>query len=326
MRSEIEITVLRARCCLAAAFCTLLSLTQSVAHTTKTMENKQMKTIRLVYPQWQGGIINEWFKDYDAKDISQGYTLGAAIINQLLPDTGNETYTVPIDMTYDRKLQDNVMDRDVIARQTAAAISILNVAQADKIVTVGGECSTSVVPFAWLNRKYDNDVAVIWIDAHPDITLPGDVYAGYHAMAVTALLGLGDKEIVSQLPSKFQPENILFVGLRNWERDEIVERQKTLGIQHIGPEELFLNSDKLRDWLRQCAASKVVVHLDLDVLDYEKVYLAVGQDPKGFDLQQVSRIINDIAAEKQLVGLTVAEYMPRLAIKLQQMLKTLPLK
>lgn len=48
-------------------------------------------------------------------------------------------------------------------------------------------------------------MAVIWIDAHPDITLPGDVYAGYHAMAVTACMGLGDSRIVKQLPARIEP-------------------------------------------------------------------------------------------------------------------------
>lgn len=39
----------------------------------------------------------------------------------------------------------------------------------------------------------------------------------------------------------------------------------------------------------------------------------------------VSRLINDIAAEKELVALTVAEPMPRLAIRLKNMLAQLPL-
>jgi arginase len=182
------------------------------------------------------------------------------------------------------------------------------------------------VPFTWLNNKYDGDVAMIWVDAHPDITLPGDVYAGYHAMAVTAAMGLGDKKITKLLPSKFSPKKILYVGLRNWEREEIKERQKTYGIDYISPKELFDNSDKLKVWLRNCKATKVVIHLDLDVLDASKIYLAVGNDPGGFDLQQVCRIINDIANEKQLVGLTVAEYMPRQAIKLQKMLQNLPIE
>lgn len=285
-----------------------------------------MKTIRLVYPQWQGGIIDRWFDGYNAADISRGYSLGAEIMNLLVPDTKNETYTVPVDSTYNRKLQDNVMDRDVIAKQTKAALDILDIAQPDKIVTIGGECSVSVVPFTWLNKKYRGDVAMIWIDAHPDITLPGDVYSGYHAMAVTAAMGLGDKKIVSQLPSKLSPKKILYVGLRNWERDEIKERQKTYGIDYLSPEDVANDNSKLDEWLKNCGASKVVVHLDLDVLDATKIYLAVGNDANGLTLEQVSRIINGIASDKQLVGLTIAEYMPRLAIKLQEMLKTLPLE
>lgn len=284
-----------------------------------------MKTIRLVYPQWQGGIIDRWFDGYDAADISRGYSLGARIVDMLVPDTRNETYTVPIDSTYDRKLQDNVMDRDVIARQTKAALGILDVAQPDKIVTIGGECSTSVVPFTWLNRKYGGDVAVVWIDAHPDITLPGDVYAGYHAMAVTAIMGLGDKKIVGQLPSKLPASRILYVGLRNWERDEIKERQKAYGIDYLSPADVADGNGKLDEWLGSCGASKVAVHLDLDVLDATKIYLAVGNDASGLTLGQVSRVINGIARDKQLVGLTIAEYMPRLAIKLREMLRTLPM-
>ncbi len=97
------------------------------------------------------------------------------------------------------------MDRDIIAAQTAAALDILKVAAPDRIVTLGGECSASVVPFTYLADRYGDDVAVIWIDAHPDITLPGDVYAGYHAMAVTACMGLGDSRIVKQLPARIEP-------------------------------------------------------------------------------------------------------------------------
>lgn len=285
-----------------------------------------MKTIRLIYPQWQGGIIDRWFPEYDAADISRGYSLGARLMNMLAPDTKNETYTVPVDETYHRCEQGGVMDRDVIAAQTRAALSILNVACPDKIVTLGGECSTSVVPFTWLSHRYANDVAVVWLDAHPDITLPGDVYAGYHAMAVTALMGLGDKNIVGLLPSKIAAQRILYVGLRNWERDEIKQRHKSYGIDWLAPADVSANNNRIVQWLRQCGASKVAIHLDLDVLDATKIYLAVGNDADGLTLEQVSRIINGIAQTKELVGLTVAEYMPRLAIKLQELLRTLPLE
>lgn len=284
-----------------------------------------MKTIRLNYPQWQGAIINEWFPGYDAADISRGYALGTKIINLLLPPTQDETYTVPVRMDYQRKVQDGVMDRDIIREQTKAALNILNIARPDKILTIGGECSVSVVPFTWLCRKYEGDVAMIWIDAHPDITLPGDPYAGYHAMAVTAAMGLGDRQIISLLPAKFPAEKILYVGLRNWEREQIKERHKAYGTAWLSPQDVTADNSRITDWLSRCGARNVVVHLDLDVLDATKTYLAVGNDPDGLTLEQVAKIINSIAEEKTLVGLTVAEYMPRHAIKLQGLLRRLPL-
>lgn len=63
-------------------------------------------------------------------------------------------------------------------------------------------------------EKYPDDLAIVWIDAHPDITLPYDEYQGYHAMALTACLGMGDKEIISLLPEKSK-HPMLVVGLRS---------------------------------------------------------------------------------------------------------------
>jgi len=54
--------------------------------------------------------------------------------------------------------------------------------QPDKIITLGGDCAVSLAPFAWLADKYANDVAILWIDGHPDLGIPGDEYTGYHAM------------------------------------------------------------------------------------------------------------------------------------------------
>ena len=90
-------------------------------------------------------------------------------------------------------------------------------------------------------------------------------------------------------------------------------------------EDVRENSNAIRDWLKSCGASKVVVHFDMDVLDPAEIVVAVGTDPDGMKIEAVIRVINDIAAEKELVGLTVAEPMPRTAIRLRDMLGRLPL-
>lgn len=286
------------------------------------------KTIRLIYPQWQGAEITRWIPEIEDPEVAaRGYYLGAQLLDFLAPNDKQETYTVPIrlDDYSERRVTDGVLDRDVLVRQTRAALDILRVACPDRILTLGGECAASVVPFTYLADKYDGDVAMVWIDAHPDITLPGDAYAGYHAMAVTACMGLGDREIVGQLPARIDPGKILFVGLRDWEREEIKLRQQAYGIRHFTPADVAENSDAVRAWLRDCDASKVVVHFDMDVLDPAEIIAAVGVVPNGMKIAEVVRVINDIATEREIVGLTVAEPMPRTALRLRMMLEQLPL-
>lgn len=287
----------------------------------------QNNTLRLIYPQWQGGDIAKWITEVkDPEQASRGYYLGAHLLDFLAPSTGQKTMTVPISTElYKRVVTDGVLDWNAIAQQTRAALDILDIEKPDRIVTLGGECSVSVVPFTWLASKYPDDVAVIWIDAHPDITLPGDVYPAYHAMAVTALMGDGDKKILSQLPAKIDPSKILFVGLRDWERDEIKVRQNEYGIKHLTPEETVSGSEKVIEWLRNTGASNVAIHFDMDVLDPNEIIAAVGVVPNGMKIAEVVRVINDVAKEKNLVGLTVAEPMPRTAIILKEMLNQLPL-
>lgn len=286
-----------------------------------------MKTIRLIYPQWQGAKITHWIPEIeDPEEASRGYYLGAQLLNFLAPDNGQITLTVPVATEIaERKVTDGVIDRDALVEQTKAALEILKAENPDKIVTLGGECSVSVVPFTYLADKYADDVAMIWIDAHPDITLPGDVYPGYHAMAVTACMGLGNENIISKLPAKIDPEKILLIGIRDWERDEIKARQQQYGIRHLTPEDVRENSVAVSEWLKSCGASRVAIHFDMDVLDPMEIIAAVGTVPNGMKIAEVVRVINDIAREKEIVGLTVAEPMPRTAIRIKNMLSQLPL-
>ena len=97
------------------------------------------------------------------------------------------------------------------------------------------------------------------------------------------------------------------------------ERQKELGIKGLSPEEVAADSSLILEWLKGTGASKVVIHFDMDMI------AGVGVEPNGMKINEVVRVINDIASECDLVGLTVAEPMPRIAIKLRNMLSQLPL-
>ena len=57
--------------------------------------------------------------------------------------------------------------------------------------------------------------------------------------------------------------------------------------------------------------------------DPAEIIAGVGVEPDGMKINEVVRVIYDIASEYDLVGLTVAEPMPRVAIKIRNMLNQL---
>lgn len=288
------------------------------------MKNRS-SIIRLIYPQWQGGVISHWMLDIPANDASKGYYLGAKLLNMLAPETNQEIIEIPISLDIkDRKIENGINSYQVILNQTKSALDTIKENNPDIIVTLGGDCSVSVVPFTYLAKKYQNDIAIIWIDAHPDITLPYDEYTGYHAMALTACLGMGDKKIINLLPEKFDISKTLIVGLRSWDKG-MKERQEELKIKSLSPDEVRNNSSAILEWLKNTGVSKVVIHFDLDVLDPAEIIAGVGVEANGMKIKEVIRIINDIASKHDLVGLTIAEPMPRIAIKLKNMMNELPL-
>jgi arginase len=116
----------------------------------------------------------------------------------------------------------------------------------------------------------------------------------------------------------------LIVGL-HYEEPVVKKRQEVLGIKSLSPEEVAENDSLIMDWLKLTGVSKVLIHFDLDVLDPNDLKAAVGADPNGLKIDEVIRIINNIAAEYDVVGLTVAEHLPSAAIKLKNILNQLPL-
>ena len=285
----------------------------------------EMSVLRLVYPQWQGGVVAHWMPDIVPEDASRGYFLGAKLLAILAPETTSVTAEVPVSLDIDdRETERGINSRKVIVKQTAAALDLVRENAPEKIVTLGGECSVSVVPFTYLAARYPDDVAIVWLDAHPDVNLPYDDYKGYHAMALTACLGMGDGEIMRMLPGKVDASKVLIAGLRSWDAG-MKERQEKLGIKALSPAEVSGNSDAILEWLKSTGVSKVLVHFDLDVLDPAEIVAGVGVEPNGMKMDEAVRVINDIAAKYDLVGLTVAEFMPRIAIKMKRMLDRLPL-
>lgn len=285
-------------------------------------------TLRLIFPQWQGGEsgnIARYVSELAPRDAAQGYVIGAQLLAWLAPTASGPVETVPVSLdTDDTATENGVFAYAAVQRQLRAAQDILAIHRPWKIVTLGGECSVSLAPFAHLAARYPEDLAVVWLDAHPDLRVPHEDYTGFHAMTLAALLGEGEAGLVGMLPARVAADRALIVGLRSPEGDDMLRPGK-FGVRWMSAGSANHGSDGTLAWLRQSGARRVAVHLDLDVIDPADLAMAVARDARGLTLDAVVRLIDDIAREFDLVGLTIAEPMPREVIKLRRLLHSLPL-
>lgn len=169
------------------------------------------------------------------------------------------------------------------------------------------------------------DLAILWIDSHPDMGTGESAYPGYHAMVVSALTGHGDAELLQTLPATTSTDRVALVGMHDWTDPTLPAIAEEWGLTVLAPDDLRTGSDALLDWLRSTGATKVAIHFDVDTIDADEVQLGLGYDRGGLSIAQTRRVFADINAVVDVVALTIAEYTPRQAMHLQQLLAGFPL-
>ncbi len=89
-------------------------------------------------------------------------------------------------------------------------------------------------------------MGIVWIDAHPDVSIPQNNYPNAHAMVLEALLGYGDSELSAQMQNaKFKANEILYVGLQelhNYQEDFLKDK----GVDYQVQAETFLSDNKIK--------------------------------------------------------------------------------
>jgi arginase len=143
-------------------------------------------------------------------------------------------------------------------------------------------------------------------------------------MAVAALTGHGDPDVQALLPVTVSPDRVALVGLHAWTEDDIGNVAQW-GIRSFSPDDLRETTRPLLDWLAETGCSRVAIHFDVDTIDSNELVLGLGAEPGGLTTAQVRRIVDDIDSCAEVVGMTVAEFIPRQVMHLQQLLTAFPL-
>ncbi|MEK4313898.1 arginase family protein [Bacillus sp. FSL P4-0334] len=278
------------------------------------------KTIRLIAPDWQGGNKREYY-------------FGAELLSWLAPKNANQKeIKLNIDEPKNEELEkeNGVVAQSTVKRNVSMAAEVLKKELPDKIITFGGTCLVSQAPFDYLHGKYGKELGIIWIDSHPDVSTPKEFHHE-HAMVLGNLLGAGDPELSKSVEYPFDSDQFLYVGLQK-PLDLEVKSLEELNLNYTVQDKSNLKSEDIQKWIKENGFTKIAVHFDLDVLDpnfFRSLYFSepgVTEFPAEsgkMTLKELLNILKGVFKENDVVGFTIAEFLPWDSINLKNLLAEL---
>ena len=275
-----------------------------------------MKTIRLLYPDHVSGGL-------------ETYYFGANLLQHILPQNNNQKL-VSVAITppdgKEKEVKNGISAEDEVLAGIRDAQNKLTAEKPDRIITIGGNCMVSLAPFDYLHGIYEN-TGIIWIDAHPDVSTVEDGYPNAHAMVLGSLMGYGAAQLSGQMKNpKFKPEEILYVGLQGL-HDYQEKFFNDAGVDYTVQDQAFIPGDTIKAFMERF--DHILVHFDIDVLDehfFHSTYFAnpelTGDGSGGgkMTMAQLSDVLNLITGHSDVVGFTIAEYLPFDEHRLHKML------
>lgn len=280
-----------------------------------------MKTIRLLYPDYVSGGLDTYF-------------FGANLLAHILPENKNQPL-IKVDIAQpnsaNKIITDGIYAKGEVLSGIQNAMAKIEKENPDKIITIGGNCLVSLAPFDYLHGKYKN-TGIVWIDAHPDVSSPKDGYPNAHAMVLGSLMGYGDNSLSNMMKNnKFNPDEILYVGLQNL-HDYQKNFLNNTGVNYKIQTNKFISNNEIHKFIKRF--DHILVHFDIDVLDehfFHSTYFAnselVGDGAGGgkMTIEKLTEILRCITDNSDIVGFTIAEYLPFDEHKLYKMLTEIKL-
>lgn len=274
-----------------------------------------MKTIRLLYPDYVSGGL-------------ETYYLGAALMAAILPENRRQPLVkvsiAPPDGK-EKPIRHGLYAEAEVLAGIADAQRKIAAEQPDRIITIGGNCMVSLAPFDYLHGRYEN-TGIVWIDAHPDVSTPNDGYPNAHAMVLGSLMGSGAPQLAGMLKHRrFRADEILYVGLQplhSYQENFL----NGAGVSYKIQRDEFVSDGEIRNFLDRF--EHILTHFDVDVLDehlFRATYFAnpelTGDGSGGgrMTLEKLTAVLHGIADHSDVVGFTIAEYLPFEAEKLHNM-------
>ncbi|UQY80170.1 Arginase [Candidatus Hepatincola sp. Av] len=182
----------------------------------------------------------------------------------------------------------------------------------NKYLFLTGDHANGFGVWSGLLKVYQQDIGLIWVDAHLDSHTPeSSPTKNVHGMPIAHLLGYGSPLFTNLLSKKLKPENLAFIGTRSYEDDEINLLNK------LGVKIFFMKDITNVNHVFQEAVSHVTkntnyfgISLDIDSMDPVEMPATGCYNPNGLLLQDVVNNIKICSANKKFLALELTEFNP----------------
>lgn len=187
---------------------------------------------------------------------------------------------------------------------------------------MGGDHSIGLGSISGASKYFkDEDLAVIWIDAHGDINTPETTPSGnVHGMPLAAAMGIGYDELVDlyHIGGKVKPENVFIVGARDLdegEKEMIKQYNMTVfsteDVQTMGVERIM---ETIHCKLQDKGIKAVHLSFDIDSVDPEFVPGTGTPVAEGMNVIQVKYVLKYLMDTQLVKSMDIVELNPELDI------------
>lgn len=212
-------------------------------------------------------------------------------------------------------------------------------------VVLAGDHSSAGGTIAGIKKAFpDKRLGVIWIDAHADLHSPYTSPSGnIHGMPLATALDEDNldhrvkevsKEVVDQwnklknvggISPKIQPEDLVFVGVRDTEDPEDFlmanKNIKNITVEEVRRAEVREIAEQILNYLGDC--DMIYLSFDVDSMDCDLVSYGTGTPvPNGLTEQEAGGLINNLLIDKRVKCFEIVEINPCLDNKQNKMAET----
>ncbi|MET4159643.1 arginase family protein [Agromyces sp. PvR057] len=250
----------------------------------------------VVVPLWQGSVSSRAMSLADGAAAILGDLPAAATVSIDVPIEAGESLGTGI-RRYSAVRRTRERTEEALAAVTGTAI------------TIGGDCGAALPGVAHAARSSDGGLAVLWLDAHPDLNTPdSSPSGGFGGMTLRHIAGDGADGLALEGESRVDPQRIVLGGIRAIDAEEhrFIDEH---GIDVLTVEDLSDPSIVIAS-LEATGASHVFVHVDLDVLDPSALAGLSYPMPFGVDASTLVALVKAVVARFPLAGAAITGFAP----------------